>query len=146
MWFIGVGLTVWAFFMLIACSGELGNIGSSTSEKVPNPFAPISTQAMDTDAGLVLLDIQTEQVAAFLYVSGPGVYVLAISRRSPASRADIHPGDCILQLNDEPVTDATELLSFLNGLGNGEAATILLRRGLDQLTILYKAGSLDAQI
>ena len=143
---IGIVLTAWVFFMLAVWSGELGNIAPKLSQRVLNPFEPISTQPMDADAGLVLLDIRTQQTAASLHVSGPGIYVLAVSRGSPASLADIHPGDCILQLNGEDVTDATELLFILNGMSSEETATILLRRESEHLTISYKAGLADAQI
>ncbi len=146
VWLIGIVFTAWVFFMLAVWSGELGNIAPKLSQRALNPFAPISTQPMDTDAGLVLLDIRTQQTAASLHVSEPGIYVLAVSRGSPASWADIHPGDCILQLNGEHVTDATELLFFLNGMSSSETAAILLRRESGLLTILYKAGLEDAQI
>ena len=144
-WLLGMpfALAVALFGMMMLWGGEPQDIVAQITSKMKGPMAPLSTRKEDADAGLILLDIQTKQAAASFHVSEPGVYVLSVSRGSPAQKAGIHPGDCILQLNDKPVADATGLLTFLNHLTDGETASLMLRRGPDLVTVLFHAGAAD---
>ena len=143
---IAVLLGIALFSLGISLTSERGDDVLRIRHKAQHPFEPISTHALDADAGLVLLDVQTRHAAVSLHVSEPGVYVLSVAKGSPANAAGLFPGDCILQLNGADVKDATEFLSFLNGLGSEESAMIVLRRESDQITIYYKAGQMDIQI
>ena len=144
-WAVPAGLAIALLGILLLWGGGPRDIGVRTPPQIKQPLTPLSTQKENTDAGLILLDIQTNQAAAAFHVSGPGIYVLSVSRGSPAHKAGIRPGDRILQLNDKPVTDATELLSFLNHLADGETASLTLRRGSDLMTVQFHAGAGEEQ-
>ncbi len=144
-WAVPAGLAIALLGIISLWGGGPRDTGARTPPQMNAPLTPLSTQKENADAGLILLDIQTNQAAAAFHVSGPGVYVLSVSGGSPSHKAGIRPGDRILQMNDKPVTDATELLSLLNHLANGETASLTLRRGPDLVTVQFHAGAGEEQ-
>ncbi len=68
-----------------------------------------------------------------LQETGGGVYVLAVSERSPAEQAGLRPGDHILRAGDAMMTDAA-LLSELLEAGD-EAIPLLVRRTEGDITL-----------
>ncbi|AMV19468.1 trypsin-like peptidase domain-containing protein [Planctomyces sp. SH-PL14] len=51
-----------------------------------------------------------------------------IARNSPAQAANIHPGDCILRVNDRPVFSSADLMREVGLLGPDTIATLTLLR------------------
>ncbi|MFH1144486.1 MAG: S1C family serine protease [Candidatus Eisenbacteria bacterium] len=62
---------------------------------------------------------------------GPGVVVSEVLQQSPAYRAGIIPGDVILQYQDRPVSEVTELTRMVAETPPGSTATLdILRHGV----------------
>lgn len=68
------------------------------------PDAPLPAGNSGASLGLVLLEKE----------SGAGLYVLAVTQDSPADRADIHPGDTLLQVEKEAVATVEQLDALLD--------------------------------
>lgn len=64
-----------------------------------------------------------------------GLYVLAVTRNSPADKAGVQPGDYVLQAGDEELMDAEHLDECLEKSGSDVTLT-LLRKGTEvQVTL-----------
>ena len=88
---------------------------STAAEKqtvAPRSLSTPST-AEGTDMGMVLLDIQTQQAAVAYHVPGRGVYVLTVDEDSPADRASVRTGDCILKVDGQEISSAAEVTEAL---------------------------------
>ena len=57
-----------------------------------------------------------------------GVLVVRVTEDSPAQEVDLEPGDVILRVNGEPVTDQYDLLNKIAGLTPGNRAELTLFR------------------
>ncbi len=96
--------------------------------------------AAGTDMGMVLLDIQTQQAAVAYHVPGRGVYVLTVDEDSPADRANVRTGDCILKVNGQEISSAAEVMEALGKLPNDESAELTILRGLNIIRLSIGAG------
>jgi S1-C subfamily serine protease len=57
-----------------------------------------------------------------------GVALVQVIEDSPAERADLRPGDLLLELDGEPITDATDLQRLMVGERIGRAVTAVVIR------------------
>lgn len=67
---------------------------------MPDPSLPTGNSS--ASLGLVLLEKEGS------------LYVLAVTQDSPADRADIHPGDYLLQLERENVTNVSQIDTLIS--------------------------------
>ncbi|MFY7870774.1 MAG: S1C family serine protease, partial [Limnohabitans sp.] len=69
--------------------------------------------------------------------SGPaqGVLITGVLQNGPAARAGIRPGDVILQVEDTPVGNVSELLSQVAGLKPGNPARLSLWRSQSRVQV-----------
>ena len=64
-----------------------------------------------------------------------GVVITGVLQNGPAFKAGIRPGDLLLQVGDQPVTQVGELLSTVAALKPGDTATFKLQRRQQQLSL-----------
>ena len=91
------------------------------------------------DMGMVLLDIPTRQAALAFHVPVPGVYVLSVTKNSPADLAGVMPGDHIAGVNGISIDEAAELTAALGSPKAGETVELTILRGRERLTLTLQA-------
>lgn len=64
-----------------------------------------------------------------------GLYVLAVSERSPASTAGIRPGDLLTSLNGTPLNTLDDMDALLESDSPAQQLSFVLLRSSDTLTI-----------
>lgn len=69
-----------------------------------------------------------------------GVLVVGVQRGGPADRADVHPGDVLLQLEGRPLASAADALNRIAALVPGRVATVSMRRNGTELTLKITVG------
>lgn len=67
--------------------------------------------------------------------SGVGVHVDGVSEGKAAQKAGIKTGDIIIQLGPHPVTDVQEYMKVLGKFEKGDATTVKLKRGTEELEL-----------
>jgi len=70
-----------------------------------------------------------------------GVLINGVLQNSPAAKAGIQPGDLILQVAGQGVSDVPEMLSRVAALQPGEAATVLLQRNGKNIELRVTPGT-----
>ncbi len=138
LWTVPVlAILIIAWFVYGVVSQGRTDMRGFSGEREGGPVASLS--AVETgrraDDGLMLLDIDTMEAVAYMQVDKPGVYVLSVAEGSQARLAGLKPGDCILELNGEPVTDSTQLLITLSSMTSGEEADFVVMRGAARINL-----------
>lgn len=102
--------------MLLALSGLLLGVLllSCLHYNAPVPDTPEQPVTRSAELGLILLD------------ENNGLFVLAVTEDSPASRAGFRPGDLLLQSGDIHLTTSTQLEKMLHT--QQDTLSILLER------------------
>ena len=67
--------------------------------------------------------------------SGTGVHVDGISEGKAAQKAGIKTGDVIIQLGPHKVTDVQEYMQVLAKFNKGDATTVKIKRGTEELEL-----------
>jgi serine protease Do len=123
----GVSLTVWRDGDAEEIEVQLGELDD------PAKVARLSPEASDvgTDLGLVLQDLtQTARDQLGLDADIEGAVVARVAPGSTAAREGIEPGDVILQVNQQRIDSAADVLDELVAArAEGRRALLLLRRG-----------------
>jgi serine protease Do len=73
-----------------------------------------------------------------------GILVRGVEDDSPAGRAGLRRGDLIVMAGGRDVTTVDELYSVLDGLGDGEALTVRVLRGTEELDVAVVFGGATA--
>ena len=84
---------------------------------------PEETPTADSSAALGMMLLEREA----------GLYVLAVTKDSPADRADIHPGDYLISAGDAPLREVRQLDKMIVDAGN--ALPLHLRRENEALWV-----------
>ena len=105
-----------------------------------NTVKDIYEQLMDNGyvTGRAVLGVtMTEQQAVSLGSSSSRAYVIvtAVSENSPAAEAGIQPGDIILSIDDQEVTSAASLKSYIRSCSVGDSVQLVLLRGNNTVTV-----------
>ena len=74
-----------------------------------------------------------------------GVIVLKVVPSSPAKRAGLQPGDIILEIDGQPVRDATDLQFKIMKTPPGKEVSITVLRGDKRLTLKVKIGKYPSE-
>jgi serine protease Do len=110
---------------------EQGATRGSQREQAPN--APTTT-----DWGMTIEPIPSD-VARDLPRGQGGAIVTDVDRNSPASYARIAPGDVILEVNRQPVTNVSQVQRALQTAANGQPVALLIwRDGQQNFVIMRK--------
>jgi Do/DeqQ family serine protease len=80
-------------------------------------------------------DLTPELAETFGLSKSEGVVITGVLQNGPAFKAGIRPGDLLLQVGDQPVTQVGELLSAVAALKPGASATFKLQRRQQQLSL-----------
>ena len=82
-----------------------------------------------------------EQDAASLYGKPvEGAFVQGVYRGSPAAQAGLQPGDTIVAVNGESITDPTELLLAVGNLSPGTSASLAVHRDRREIALSTEIG------
>ena len=105
-----------------------------------NTVKDVYEQLMDNGyvTGRAVLGVtMTEQQAVSLGSSNSRAYVIvtAVSENSPAEEAGIQPGDIILSIDDQEVTSAASLKSYIRSCSVGDSVQLVLLRGNNTVTV-----------
>ena len=105
-----------------------------------NTVKDIYEQLMDNGyvTGRAVLGVtMTEQQAVSFGSSSSRAYVIvtAVSENSPAAEAGIQPGDIILSIDDQEVTSAASLKSYIRSCSVGDSVQLVLLRGNNTVTV-----------
>ena len=105
-----------------------------------NTVKDVYEQLMDNGyvTGRAVLGVtMTEQQAVSLGSSSSRAYVIvtAVSENSPAAEAGIQPGDIILSIDDQEVTSAASLKSYIRECSVGDSVQLVLLRGNNTVTV-----------
>ena len=71
-----------------------------------------------------------------------GLVVIAVAEGSPAARAGIEPGDVILEVDSQVVTDTDELQKQIRSHKIGEIITLTVQKGSELRQVQMKAGTI----
>ena len=80
-------------------------------------------------------ELTPELAETFGLNKAEGVVITGVLQNGPAFKAGIRPGDLLLQVGDQPVTQVGELLSAVAALKPGASATFKLQRRQQQLSL-----------
>ncbi|MGI4902946.1 MAG: Do family serine endopeptidase [Janthinobacterium lividum] len=90
-------------------------------------------------------DITPEIADSFHLEQKTGAIVAGVLQGGPADRAGIRPGDILLAVNDEPISDTTKLLNVIALIKPGAQATLHVVRKTQDLTIQVRIGKRPQQ-
>lgn len=85
--------------------------------------------------GMVLIDIQSEETAAFYHVEQLGVYVLEADEAQGAYQAGVRSGDRLVALNGQTVGNTPDLTQMQTLLDAEEPVKLTLERGNREITV-----------
>ncbi len=134
-----VGINSW----IASTSG--GNVGLGFAIPINNAKSTIEDFVTKGKVSYGWLGINmgalSRQEAETLYGDDvQGAFVYGIYRGSPAETAGILPGDTILSVNGEKITDSTHLLLIVGNLAPGTTADFSILRGEQQLSRKVRIG------
>lgn len=90
--------------------------------------------------GIEAQDITPDLAESFKLKSTRGSLIAGIVRNSPAERAGLKPGDILLAINDNEVTDSSAMLNLIAALQPEEQATLKIARNLEEIKVLVTIG------
>lgn len=88
--------------------------------------------------GIEVQDLTPELAESYKLKSGDGALIAGILRGGPADRANIHPGDVLLSVDKQTITDSAALLNQIAALKPGQSTTITLLHRDKILTTVVK--------
>ncbi|ELR98972.1 HhoA/HhoB/HtrA family serine endopeptidase [Gloeocapsa sp. PCC 73106] len=120
---------------------ELQNILASGRE-VPHPY--IGVQMVTITPELAKQNNQDPN-SPFLIPETNGVLVVRVLPDTPAEAAGIRVGDVITKVNNQPITDGSQLQSLVEKVGIDKSLTVSLKRGDRDLDLTVKTAQLANQ-
>ncbi len=95
--------------------------------------------------GVEVQDITPELAESFNLGAQQGALIAGVLRNAPADKADIHPGDVVVDIAGKPVTDSSQLLNLISALPPGKLAKIKVIRTQKALTVEVNIGTRPKQ-
>lgn len=90
--------------------------------------------------GIEAQDITPQLAESFKLSHTKGSLIAGVLRNSPAERAGLKPGDILLAVNGNTVTDSSSMLNLIAGLQPNEKATLKVARSQRELEIEVTVG------
>jgi serine protease DegQ len=90
--------------------------------------------------GIEAQDITPQLAESFRLSHTRGSLIAGILRNSPAEKAGLKPGDILLQINGNKVTDSSTMLNLIANLKPDEKATLRIARDQRELDIVVTIG------
>lgn len=91
--------------------------------------------------GVTLQKIDPDLAQAFTLNKVEGALVTDIIKDGPADKAGIKPGDIILKVNNQSISNVGSLRNFISLMHPAETVTLLLRRNDKEMTITATVGT-----
>ena len=88
--------------------------------------------------GIEVQDLTPELADSYKLKSGDGALIAGILRGGPADRANIHPGDVLLSVDNQNISDSAALLNQIAALKPGQSTKITLLHRDQTLTTTVK--------
>ena len=95
--------------------------------------------------GILLQPVDKDLAAAFNLESQEGALVSDVVKGSAASKADLQPGDVILQCNGKPVKSVSKLRNDIGMMSPGSQIELLILRNNKKITLQAQLGALEAE-
>ena len=95
--------------------------------------------------GVEVQDVTPELAESFDLGTQQGALIAGVLRDAPADKADIHPGDVVVDIAGKPVTDSSELLNLISDLPPGKSAKIKVIRMQKAMTVEVNIGTRPKQ-
>ena len=90
--------------------------------------------------GIEAQDITPELAESFRLKQVRGSLIAGILRGSPAEHAGLKPGDILLEINGNQVTDSSSMLNLISGLAPNKQATLLVARDEKEIKVPITIG------
>jgi serine protease DegQ len=130
-----------------AAGGSLGigfAIPVSTARQVMDEIVATG-QVVRGYIGVEPQEITPEMVEALRLPRSTGAMIAGVMRNGPADRGGLKPGDILVGVNQQPVSDTTTMLNDIAQLKPGDTAKLSVVRGTQQLTLDVKIGKRPPQ-
>ena len=95
--------------------------------------------------GVEVQDVTPELAESFNLGTQQGALIAGVLRDAPADKADIHPGDVVVDIAGKKVTDSSELLNLISDLAPGKSAKIKVIRAQKAMLIEVNIGTRPKQ-
>ena len=95
--------------------------------------------------GVEVQDVTPELAESFDLGTQQGALIAGVLRDAPADKADIHPGDVVVDIAGKQVTDSSELLNLISDLPPGKSAKIKVIRTQKAMTVEVNIGTRPKQ-
>jgi serine protease Do len=93
--------------------------------------------------GIRVSDVTAVDAEAYGLDRVEGAEVNAVESGSPGARAGLRAGDVIVQVDEEPIADATALTTLLAQLRPGDTVRLSVVRGAERLSIVATLGEFE---
>src|SRR5579863_4270079 len=90
--------------------------------------------------GVTIQSLDQSLAQSFGLKEAQGALINAVTPGSPGEKAGLQPGDVILKLNGEPITDAGELPAMVGAVHPGDSVALTIWRNGDQRELHAKLG------
>ena len=95
--------------------------------------------------GVEVQDVTPELAESFNLGTQQGALIAGVLRDAPADKADIHPGDVVVDIAGKQVTDSSGLLNLISDLPPGKSAKIKVIRTQKAMTVEVNIGTRPKQ-
>jgi len=123
-----VQLTVWRGKKSLTIPVTTGELPGMASTRVKDDSAATPTPSESSIHGLTLKDIDTETQQQYGLKHRKGALITEVAPKSPASVADLKPGDVITEINSVPVEDSAAALKLLREHTPKKAILLIVER------------------
>ena len=90
--------------------------------------------------GVEAQDITPELADSFKLKEPRGALIAGVLRGGPADTAGVKPGDVLIEINGNKVSDSSSMLNLISALKPGDAATLKVVRNEAELSMRIVAG------
>lgn len=96
--------------------------------------------------GVSMQDMTPELAESFKLDSPDGALIAGVLRDGPADEAGIKPGDILIAVAEQPVTNSSDMLNLVAALSPGNAVSLTIVRDNEKKTVQVKVGKRPQQV